>query len=141
MRPLFVVAAFVCLTLLCLVTPGYAFSSPANPRVHCASTKPSPFFGLSRSSRNHRRISLSAEVPSDEASDERNEKGNISLKKRVSAYFRGSEKDDGLTFRQRLGKMGLATVLSYGWISNTNAMALVAAAWYVFSVKVRIFLR
>ena len=56
---------------------------------------------------------------------------------RVGSYFKSSEADDGLTFRQRLAKMGLATVLSYGWISNTNAMILVSAAWYAFSAKVR----
>lgn len=62
----------------------------------------------------------------------------VGFGKRVGSYFKGSETDDGLTFRQRLAKMGLATVLSYGWISNTNAMILVSAAWYVFSAKVRI---
>ena len=61
---------------------------------------------------------------------------NVGFGKRIGSYFKGSEKDDGLTFRQRLAKMGLATVLSYGWISNTNAMILVAAAWYVFCMKV-----
>ena len=59
------------------------------------------------------------------------------LRKRLSSYFKSSDKDDGLTFRQRLAKMGLATVLSYGWISNTNAMILLATAWYVFCAKVR----
>lgn len=74
---------------------------------------------------------------SDEADDEENtDEEKMGIRKRISSYFRGSETDDGLTFRQRLGKMGLATVLSYGWISNTNAMVLVAAAWYVFSAKV-----
>ena len=60
----------------------------------------------------------------------------VSFGKRIGSYFKSSEEDDGLTFRQRLAKMGLATVLSYGWISNTNAMILVSAAWYAFSAKV-----
>lgn len=60
------------------------------------------------------------------------------FRKSFGRYFRSSDRDDGLTTKQRLAKMGLATVLSYGWISNTNAMILVAAAWYVFSVKVRV---
>jgi hypothetical protein len=64
-------------------------------------------------------------------------KQKTGLRKRLASYFKSSESDDGLTFRQRLAKMGLATVLSYGWISNTNAMILVAAAWYVFCAKVR----
>lgn len=62
-------------------------------------------------------------------------KPKAGLGKRIASYFKGSDADDGLTFRQRLAKMGLATVLSYGWISNTNAMVLVSAAWYAFCAK------
>ena len=75
-------------------------------------------------------------APSDEASEGENKVEKVGLRKRISSYMKGGGTDDGLTFKQRLGKMGLATVLSYGWISNTNAMILVAAAWYVFSVQV-----
>ena len=75
-------------------------------------------------------------APSDEASEGENKVEKVGLRKRISSYMNGGGTDDGLTFKQRLGKMGLATVLSYGWISNTNAMILVAAAWYVFSVQV-----
>ena len=60
------------------------------------------------------------------------------FRRNIGRYFRTSDKDDGLTTKQRLAKMGLATVLSYGWISNTNAMILLSAAWYVFCIRVRI---
>ena len=84
-------------------------------------------------------LSNADEPPADNQLEEEEEegKGKVGIWKRITSYFRGGEKDDGLTFKERLAKMGLATVLSYGWISNTNAMILVAAAWYVFSVKVR----
>jgi hypothetical protein len=52
-----------------------------------------------------------------------------------SAYTNGSS--DGLTFRQRLAKMGLATVLSYGWVSNMSYGVTVSTAWYIFSKRVR----
>jgi hypothetical protein len=55
---------------------------------------------------------------------------------RIKAYFMQGKKDDGLTFRQRLAKMGVATVLSYGMISNLSYAILVALAWYTFSAKV-----
>ena len=74
--------------------------------------------------------------PSEEISDGEYKQEKAGLRKRFSSYIKGGGTDDGLTFKQRLGKMGLATVLSYGWISNANAMILVAAAWYVFSVQV-----
>jgi hypothetical protein len=54
----------------------------------------------------------------------------------IKAYFTQGKKDDGLTFKQRLAKMGVATVLSYGMISNLSYAILVALAWYIFSAKV-----
>ena len=44
--------------------------------------------------------------------------------------------NDGLTFKQRLAKMGLATALSYGWVSNMSYSVTVAIAWYIFSKQV-----
>jgi len=78
--------------------------------------------------------SSSEDRPADETEE------NTGLLKRLGSYFKGGKSDDGLTTRQRLTKMGLTTVLSYGWISNTNAMILVAAAWYTFCAKVPYFL-
>lgn len=55
----------------------------------------------------------------------------LTLSQRIKKYF--SPPDDGLTFRQRLAKMGLAAVLSYGWVSNMSYCVSVSAAWYIFS--------
>ena len=56
---------------------------------------------------------------------------------RIKAYFLQSKKDDDLSFKQRLAKMGFATVLSYGMISNLSYAVLISFAWYAFSVQVR----
>jgi hypothetical protein len=45
--------------------------------------------------------------------------------------------DDSLTFKQRLAKMGLAAVLSYGMVSNISYSISVSLAWYIFSSRVR----
>lgn len=44
--------------------------------------------------------------------------------------------DSSLTTRQRLAKMGLAAVLSYGWVSNVSYAICISLAWYGFSKKV-----
>lgn len=59
---------------------------------------------------------------------------------RLKAYFFKGKKDESLTFKQRLAKMGVATVLSYGMISNLSYAILVALAWFGFSAKVRVLL-
>ena len=41
-----------------------------------------------------------------------------------------------LPFRQRLAKMGLACVLSYGFVSNMNAGITTGLSWFVFAKKV-----
>jgi hypothetical protein len=58
-----------------------------------------------------------------------------SLLQRIRAYFVPNK--DNLTFRQRLAKMGLAAVLSYGWVSNMSYSVTVSLAWYIFSKQVR----
>jgi hypothetical protein len=45
------------------------------------------------------------------------------------------DEDDGLTTRQRLAKLGLAAVLSYGWVSNVSYAICISIAWYAFSKK------
>ena len=42
---------------------------------------------------------------------------------------------DGLSFRQRLAKMGLSVVLSYGWVSNVSYSITVSLAWYIFNKR------
>jgi len=53
---------------------------------------------------------------------------------RLRKYY--AKSDDGLTFRQRLGKMGLNVALSYGWVSNMSYAVTVSLAWYIFSKRV-----
>jgi hypothetical protein len=55
---------------------------------------------------------------------------NKSLSQRIRSYF---APDDGLTFRQRLGKVGLSCALAYGWVSNMSYSVTVSLAWYIFS--------
>lgn len=50
---------------------------------------------------------------------------------RVKSYFNAPS--DGLTFRQRLAKLGLNVALSYGWVSNMSYSVTVSLAWYIFS--------
>jgi hypothetical protein len=54
--------------------------------------------------------------------------------KRVILFYRYNKRteDDGLTFRQRLGKAGLSVVLSYGFVSNMSYCVSVSVAWYIF---------
>ena len=59
----------------------------------------------------------------------------LSWNRRLRNYFKGP--DDGLTFKQRLAKMGLAVALSYGWVSNMSYSVSVSVAWYIFSKRVR----
>jgi CDGSH-type Zn-finger protein len=49
----------------------------------------------------------------------------------------GSDKNkDGLTMRERLSKMGLLALLSYGWVSNMSYAVTLSLSWYGFSKKV-----
>ena len=54
--------------------------------------------------------------------------------------FLGFQKEkDGLTTRQRLAKMGLSALLSYGWVSNMSYAVTLSLSWYTHSKKVRLF--
>jgi hypothetical protein len=41
-----------------------------------------------------------------------------------------------MTTRERLGKMGLSALLSYGFVSNMSYAVSVSLAWYGFSKRV-----
>jgi hypothetical protein len=62
-------------------------------------------------------------------------KNRVSWKTKIGNSMKGP--DDGLTFKQRIAKMGLATMLSYGWVSNMSYSVTVSIAWYIFSKQVR----
>jgi hypothetical protein len=82
----------------------------------------------------------SAVVPpkeDDDANLATNEEGATSqsrlqrLRSKIASYY--TPQDDGLTFRQRLTQLGLAALLSYGWVSNMSYCVTVSCAWYIFS--------
>lgn len=49
--------------------------------------------------------------------------------------YRNDDDGDGLTFRQKLAKMGLSALLSYGFVSNMSYCVSVGLAWFGFSKK------
>jgi len=49
--------------------------------------------------------------------------------------IKSNDDDDGLTFKQKLGKMGLSALLSYGFVSNMSYCVTVSLAWFGFSKK------
>jgi hypothetical protein len=55
-----------------------------------------------------------------------------SVVEKVKRWFTGS-KDDGLTAKERLAKMGLSALLSYGWVSNMSYAISVSLAWFTFT--------
>jgi len=68
-------------------------------------------------------VSISPEVP---------------LWKRVVFFYKykkTDDDDDGLTFRQKLAKMGLSALLSYGFVSNMSYCVSIGLAWFGFSKK------
>lgn len=74
----------------------------------------------------------------DDDNDGNEEEKPVTLGQRLKQYF--AKQDDGLTFRQRLAKLGLAVVLSYGFVSNMSYCVSVSAAWYIFSKRVRTYI-
>jgi hypothetical protein len=57
-----------------------------------------------------------------------------SLMRRVKKYF--TFKDDGMTSKQRMAKMGLDAILSYGFVQNVSYTITVSLAWFLFSSQV-----
>jgi hypothetical protein len=47
------------------------------------------------------------------------------------------EAEDGVTFSQKLRKMGMSVLLSYGFVSNMSYCVTVSLAWYIFNKRVR----
>lgn len=52
--------------------------------------------------------------------------------------LKSNKEDDDMTFKQKLAKMGLSALLSYGFVSNISYCVTVSMAWYGFSVKTRL---
>lgn len=69
-----------------------------------------------------------------------NDKSKLTFRQRLSKVFSKKdviEEDEKLPLRQRLAKMGLACVLSYGFVSNMNYSITISLSWFVFSKRVR----
>ena len=80
-----------------------------------------------------------ASAPSDEAdasapavSSSPSEKRGI-LGKIKSAF--GDKDNSGLTGRERLAKMGLSALLSYGWVSNMSYAVTLSLSWFIHSKR------
>jgi hypothetical protein len=75
------------------------------------------------------------ETPEPDEEDALTIASKLTLVERIKKGF--APQNDGLTFKQRLGKMGLSMFLSYGWVSNMSYSVTVSLAWYIFSKRVR----
>mmetsp|Transcript_11639 Transcript_11639/g.24832 ORF Transcript_11639/g.24832 Transcript_11639/m.24832 type:complete len:284 (+) Transcript_11639:169-1020(+) len=58
-----------------------------------------------------------------------------SILDKIKSFFKGKNEDDGLTTKERLAKMGLSALLSYGWVSNMSYAVALSLSWYGFSKK------
>jgi CDGSH-type Zn-finger protein len=82
---------------------------------------------------------LSADAAAVESPSAANEEKVSVLGKFKKFLGFGSDKNaDGLTTRERLAKMGLSALLSYGWVSNMSYAVTLSLSWYGFSKKVSI---
>jgi hypothetical protein len=61
----------------------------------------------------------------------------VQLRQSIGSLYSRNKNDDGLTFRQRLAKMGLATILSYGFVSNMSYAVTVSCAWYIHNIQTK----
>lgn len=60
-----------------------------------------------------------------------------SLLDKIKRIFKNdkSKYDDGLTTKEKLAKMGLSALLSYGWVSNMSYAITLSLSWYTHSKK------
>lgn len=68
-------------------------------------------------------------------SEDLTKSNNNILKRTWSRIFPPKQDSDGLTVRQRLTKMGMSVLLSYGFVSNMSYCVSVSLAWYGFTKK------
>jgi len=137
---------------------GLGYTSPAlTTRLQLASIKlQNPLLTTSKSpnqvnfllpvisAKQHRfTSSLSSEV-NNEASEVNNEASEVNndesekRSKNVITRFKNLFKDksaEGLTTKERIAKMGLSALLSYGFVSNMSYCVCVSIAWFGFNKK------
>lgn len=70
-----------------------------------------------------------------EEGEEEESSTKLTFRERWAKAF-PKKKGDELPLRQRLAKMGLACVLSYGFVSNMNYAITTGLSWFVFSKRV-----
>lgn len=85
---------------------------------------------------------LEKEASTEKIADEIVQVAKISEQKTLTAMdklknFLGLKNDDpnGPTTREKLAKMGLSALLSYGWVSNMSYAVTLSLSWYGFSKK------
>eukprot|EP00977_Amphora_coffeiformis_P013587 scaffold3591_cov159-Amphora_coffeaeformis.AAC.10 len=77
-----------------------------------------------------------ASLSDDEDDDSSTSTSKLTFRERwAKAFPKKEEEGEKLPLRQRLAKMGLACVLSYGFVSNLNAGITTGVAWFLFSKK------
>ncbi|KAL7526674.1 hypothetical protein ACHAXR_001593 [Thalassiosira sp. AJA248-18] len=54
---------------------------------------------------------------------------------KLKSMFKGGDNADGLTTKEKLAKMGLSALLSYGFVSNMSYAVTLSLSWYGFSTK------
>lgn len=131
MKSYFLITSMTTLSAaVALTSPSNAVRTPASRNIHLFPK----LHILESSSCAHKRSLLymgeddNTPTQNDEFSDE-----NVSRVQRWRKKLFPKKPDDGLSFRQRLTKMGLSVVLSYGWVSNVSYSVSVSLAWYIFS--------
>ena len=77
-----------------------------------------------------------AEVTDKEAAVVTPAETSTSPLKKIKGFFKKDNKNsDGLTTKERLAKMGLSALLSYGWVSNMSYAVTLSLSWYTHSKK------
>ena len=70
----------------------------------------------------------------DDDDDDDTSKKNV-IRKVWSRMFPPKKDSDGLTVGQKLRKMGMSVLLSYGFVSNMSYSVTVSLAWYIHSKR------
>lgn len=63
------------------------------------------------------------------------EKSASPLDKLKSLFKKDQNNTDGLTTKEKLAKMGLSALLSYGWVSNMSYAITLSLSWYTHSKR------
>lgn len=75
---------------------------------------------------------ISTEVVDNDSSTGEEKKSII---EKMKSMFKKNEDANGVTTKERLAKMGLSALLSYGFVSNMSYAVTLSLSWYGFSKK------